>query len=302
VEKWFSPDNGAGGDGLWAPYLVDRDEAGNVTWPIPWTMNGSFDGEPIGIPVFHFKEQPGAGMFGRSILRGVIPMQDGLDKQSVDLFYVMDQLGWRWPWVNGVTETNTASLKMAIGDVVRLPPDSVMGQLEGQDPRPLTEVMDRQLARMAVRTATPLHALITSGDQPSGESRKMAESATVAAALDRHVYLGNPWEDLARMENRLAHVFGDGVALIDPEAEIDAVWDSPETRDEKLEGESLLIDQELGASRASTLRKRGYDPDEEAKLRAEEQAADPLIGRLITPPGSDTDDEDESEDVVPPAG
>jgi hypothetical protein len=29
-------------------------------------MNGDFDGEPIGIPVFHFREQPGAGLFGES--------------------------------------------------------------------------------------------------------------------------------------------------------------------------------------------------------------------------------------------
>lgn len=292
VEKWFSPDNGQGGDGIWAPYLDDRDEAGIVQWPIAWTWTGEFGGEPLGIPVFHFKEQPGAGDFGRSILRGVIPQQDGLDKQSADLFYVMDQLGWRWPWIAGLTEEQQTSLKLAIGDVLKLPKDATVGQLDGQDPRPLTEVMEKTLGRMAVRSATPIHALITSGDQPSGEARKMAESATVAAAFDRHGYLGDPWTDVARMINRVAIVFGDeDVPEIDPDAEIDALWDSPETRDEKLEGESLLIDQELGASRTTTLRRRGYDPDEEARLVAEERAADPLTARLIGPPPGGDDDE-----------
>lgn len=292
IEKWFSPDNGAGGDGLWAPYLVDKDEDGIVQWPIPWTMNGSFDGEPIGINVFHFKEQPGAGDFGVSVLRDPIRLQDALDKQSVDLHMVMDQLGWRWPYISGLTEDQQKALKLAIGDMVKLPKDATMGQLEGQDPRPASEVLMSTLVRMAAVSSTPMHELISGGEQPSGESRKMAESAIVAASYDRHVYFGNTWEDVARMANRLGVVFGDGVPVIDPEAEIDAVWDSPETRDEKLEGESLLIDQELGASRASTLRKRGYDPDEEAELRAAEQAADPLLGRLISPLGGvDHDDE-----------
>lgn len=299
VEKWFSADNGRGGGGSdWAPYLVDiavdadgnemTDENGPILqWPTPWTRNMQIGGEPLGISVFHFREQPGAGQFGVSVLHNPIRLQDALDKQSVDLHMVMDQLGWRWPWISGLDAAAQQALTMAIGDVTLLPPDATMGQLDGQDPRPLSDVLDRTLARMAALSSTPMHELITGGAQPSGESRKMAESAIVAASYDRHVYLGNTWEDVARMCALLGQVFGEGAPDIDPTAEIDATWDSPETRDEKLEGESLLIDQELGASRASTLRKRGYDPAEEAELVAAERAADPLTGHLINPPGGD---------------
>jgi hypothetical protein len=249
VEKWFSPDSGDGGGGsVWAPYLVDTDEGGIVQWPIPWTMNGDFDGEPIGIPVFHFREQPGAGLFGESVLRDPIRLQDALDKQSVDLHMVMDQLGWRWPWIAGLTEKQQEALQLAIGDIALLPEGAEMGQLDGQDPRPMMETLEGTIARMAVLSSTPLHELTVNGEQPSGESRKMAE-LRVAAAEDRHVYLGNTWEDVARMANRLAVVFGDGtVPVIDPDAEIDAQWDSAATRDELLEAQTLVMHQELGAS------------------------------------------------------
>lgn len=289
VEKWFSPGRSGG---LWAPWLDATDEAGNVVWPTPWTTTMSVGtGEPLGIPAFHFKEQPGAGVFGRSILHGVIPQQDGLDKQSADLFYVMDLHGWPWPYISGLSDKQREALSLAIGEIVTLPENASMGSLDAADPRLINDSIEAMLARMAVRSATPIHALITSGDQPSGESRKMAESATVAAALDRHVYIGNAWEDVSRMCNLLGSVFGEGVPPIDPETEIDAVWDSPETRDDKLEAETLLIHQELGASKATTLRRAGYDPNEEAELRAEETKADPLTGRLIDPPDGSADDE-----------
>jgi hypothetical protein len=289
VEKWFSPDNGQGGGGsVWAPYLVDTDEGGIVQWPIPWTMNSDFGGEPIGIPVFHFREQPGAGLFGESVLRDPIRLQDALDKQSVDLHMVMDQLGWRWPWIAGLTEAQQKALQLAIGDIALLPEGAEMGQLDGQDPRPMMETLEGTIARMAVLSSTPLHELTVNGEQPSGESRKMAESSAVAAAEDRHVYLGNAWEDVARMANRLAVVFGDGtVPVIDPDAEVDAQWDSAATRDELSEAQTLLIHQELGASRATTLRRAGYDPAEEQELRTAEQEADPLTRNLIAPPGGD---------------
>jgi hypothetical protein len=143
--------------------------------------------------------------------RDPIRLQDALDKQSVDLHMVMDQLGWRWPWIAGLTEKQQAA-SAARRSVTSscCPPDAMMGQLDGQDPRPMMETLEGTIARMAVLSSTPLHELTVNGDQPSGEARKMAESSAVAAAEDRHVYLGNTWEDVARMANRLAVAFGDG--------------------------------------------------------------------------------------------
>jgi hypothetical protein len=297
VEKWFSPDSGKGEHGgVWAPYIADVDDNGITRWPIPWTTTGDFGGDPIGISVFHFREQPGADRFGRSILHGVIPQQDGLDKQSADLFYVMDQLGWRWPWISGLSTEQQQSLKIAIGDILKLPENAQAGQLDGQDPRPLAEVIEATIRRMAARSFTPLHELLVKGDPPSGEMLKTAEGGTVHAAEDRHTYIGNTWEDVARMANRLGVVFGTDVPEIAEDAVITAVWDSPATRDELAEATRFGLLHELGLSKTTILRELGYDPDEEEKLRTAEQEADPMTARLLNAPPP-------TEKVpVPPAG
>lgn len=281
VEKWFATSTDA--KALWAPYLDADDYLDPATdtedgqdgelvarWPTPWTENGEPDGEPLGINVFHFREQAGGDDFGRSILRTVLPLADALDKQSADLFYVMDTQGWKQRWGTGIKEGE--SLAVAAGEWVKVTStDAKLGEFNAEDPRPLQEVIEGTIRRIAVKSRTPLHDLLVKGEQPSGEARKMADAAMVAATEDRHIDYGSTWEDVARMGWKLASIFGDQAPGFDDTAEIDVDWRDAEIRNELDEANTLLVHQELGASRATTLRKAGYDPDEEQQLRASEE-------------------------------
>lgn len=269
VEKWFSLD--ADGE-IWAPWYEVEDEA----WPTPWTLSGELPAEgdaedPIGIPVIHFRNKPKGRRFGRSEVKGIIPYQAEINKQVLDLFYVMDAQGWQWPWVSGVSESD--AFTMAIGDVIKLAnPEARAGLLPAADPRPLMEAIKSTYQRLAAKSRTPIHDL-DSSEPPSGESRKTAESGLVKKTEDRQETLGNSYADTARMAWLLADTFGTAdVPAFDEEAEIVTLWDDAEARNEQAETNTLGVQVELlGVSRTSAQRRLGYDPKEEAKLRKAEQ-------------------------------
>lgn len=273
VEKWFSIDK----DGQnWAQWYDLDGEA----WPTPWTVSGELPGDgaeaddPIGIPVIHFRNKPKGRQFGRSEVRGLIPYQAEINKQVLDLFYVMDAQGWQWPWFSGVTDTD--DFRMAVGDVVKLAnPDAKAGQLPAADPRPLLEAIQATYQRLAAKSRTPMHDL-DNGEPPSGEARKTAESGLVKKAEDRQETLGNSWSDAARLAWLLATVHGDqDVPAFDELAEIETLWDDPQARNEQAETNTKGVQVELlGLSKTTALRELGYDPTAEAKLREAEKEAE----------------------------
>lgn len=269
VEKWFSADK----DGeQWAPWQ----DVGDKRWPVAWTESGELpeEGEAddaLGVSAIHFRNKPKGRKFGRADTKGVIPFQNEITKQVLDLFQVMDAQGFQWPWITGI-DSNEA-LKIAVGDVIRVTSkEAKVGQLAAANPGPLVEAIEATMRRMSAKTGTPLHDLIK-GTPPSGEALKTAESRRTKIALDRQVTLGNGWEEAVRLGWHLTEVFGDdraGAPAFDPDADITTVWDDPETRNEQAEAETLTAHSLLGASHRTLLRKLGYDPDEEAAQRAKE--------------------------------
>lgn len=296
VEKWFSIGDQDGKED-WAPHVdpEDLDEAGAAKWPIPWTMDGTPDGEPIGIPVIHFRNKPKGRTFGRSEMHGVIPQQDALNKQLLDLFYVMDAQGWKQRWASGIPDDTT--LNIAIGEWVKSSNENAkFGEFDAEDPGPMGEQIEGTLRRMAARSQTPLHLMMTGGTLPSGETLKTAESPLVHKDKDRMITHGNSWSKAMRLGVRVVEAFGnlptvviedeageDGEpksrsiqVSIDPDAEIKTIWGNPESRNEQSETNTLGVQVELlGLSKTTALRKLGYDPDEEEELREQEAEEEP---------------------------
>lgn len=283
VEKWFSVDK----DGEnWAPWYDEESEV----WPTPWTVSGELptDGEdaedPIGIPVFHFRNKPKGRLYGRSEVRGVIPYQAEINKQVLDLFYVMDAQGFQREYFTGVAESD--NLTVAVGDIITLAnPDAKAGQLTAADPRPALEAISATYQRLAAKSHTPVHDL-DKGEPPSGESRKTAESGLVKKAEDSQETLGNSYADTMRMCWLLADTFSEkDVPKFDPDAEIETLWDDAEARNEQAETNTLAVQVEvLGVSQTSAQRRLGYDPDEERANREAEKAAEPEEAPLPEPP------------------
>lgn len=268
VEKYFSIDGGR--DTTWVPWMDD----GDATWPIWWTDTMQEGGDPLGLNVFHFRNKPKGSIYGRSEVKGAAPFQFELHKWILDLFEVMDVQGAKTRWAKGIPESE--SLSVAWGEWVKTSnPDAEFGEFTAEDPSGILEAIKATLTRMSARTRTPLHDLIT-GDVPSGEALKTAESGRVHKARDRMPTLGNSWEGIATLSWRLDALLGAGdgieVPAFDPAAEVSVVWDNPETRDELAEAQTFESHHRLGASSETILRKLGYDPEEEAAASAKEAA------------------------------
>lgn len=283
IEKWFAADK----DGeLWDRWLEegDLDDDGAPQWPTPWVDN---DDVPLGIPVFHFRNKPQGRRLGRSEIRGTIPFQRQLDKQVIDLFYVMDLQGWPQRWGTGLS--GDEKVKVAIGEILKATDDKArFGQFDPADPDAAVKVIEATLRRMSAKTATPLHELI-SGTPPSGESQKTAEHGLVEKAEDFHTFNGGTWAKASAYGWRLASVFADDVPEYDPAVRVQTNWEDAATRNEEAEASVYESHQRLGVSKATIIRKLGYDPDEEAAKRAEEadaaaEAAMKAFDRGNTPP------------------
>jgi hypothetical protein len=268
VEKWFSADR----DGeRWAPWRDDAAEA----WPLPWTVSGALPGDgsdaedPLGSPVVHFREKPKGQSFGRSRVRGMMSYQDELNKQVLDLFYVMDAQGWAWPWITGLTDADT--VKLAVGDVLKIASSNArVGQLPAANPAPLLEAIDATLRRFSAKTDTPLFDLIK-GTPPSGEALKTAVMGQTAYVKDAQSTHGHAWETVVSLAWRLSDLHGpDDVPAFDETADITTQWESTEPRSELLEAQTAMAYAELGVSNATLMRRFGFDPKDEAKLKAAE--------------------------------
>lgn len=245
-----------------------------IVWPTPWTMDGTPEGEPIGLLGVHFREDPGDHTYGRSVLRPVVPLQCLLTKQAGDLANVLDHA---FP-VNYLTGDNsdTTALTLSAGEWMKHPSENAkFGQLPAADPGPVMESIEGTMRRVSVVSATPVHALVPSGQLPSGESLKTAEGPLTSANEDRCAGHTTPWEALARVSARIAVAFGlEAAPVIEPDQTVTVLWDPVETRNDESETTVLATRvRDLGLSQETALRELGYDPDEEKKKRAAEQKA-----------------------------
>lgn len=260
VEKWFtwSADDGKG-NAFWQPIMDD----GETTWPV---SNLRPDGTPRGIGVFHFRVGARGRAFGRSRIHGALPFQDELNKQIIDLFWVMDTQSWGHRWIAADGEV---VITLAPGNYAHLKDkDAKVGQWEAEDPRPLVETCEATIRRMAAKTRTPLHELLTSGALPSGESLKTAEAGLGAKVEDDHEDLTPEWSDAMGYARMLHNDFGGGT--LSEDEPIVPQWKSPYTRNELVESQTAREKHDLGVSARTLIAELGYDAEQEMQWREEE--------------------------------
>ena len=267
IEKFFKLHRSEGKGG-WQPWAGE--EGNPESWRVPWV--GS-DGKPLGVPVVHFRHKALGGTFGRSELRSVLPQQDALNKQVIDLHDILDYMAWPQRYITGQVG-DSVDLKPQPGTYLHITDaEAKIGQLEPADPRGVLDAIEQTISRIARRSRTPLHLLV-GGDMPSGEALRTAEAGLVAKVRAAQTPLGCAWEDLMGMCVRIAATNGDPVAgKYAPrlrEIVLRAQWQDPLSRNEKEEAEAATLKRDLGVSKATILRELGYDPEQEAEQRASE--------------------------------
>lgn len=254
IEKWVSHDQAF--EGAWQPF----EEEGRA-WPEPWVGK---DGQPLGVPVAHFKNAEQGYNYGISELKNIIPLQNALNKSIIDLLAAADTTGFRMYWAVG---DNPSGLEIAPGSwFYSLNPEAKLGFFPGEDLAPLIAVKDTFVAEIARVSRTPLSYFQASGQVAAEGTQKQQESGLVAKVKDRQVSFGNAWEDALTMARRLHNTYGPGG--LDEEQVVSALWADPETRNEREHLGGLKLKAELGVPSEQLWREMGYDEEKVAEMLA----------------------------------
>ena len=264
IEKYITQERGAGsGDPsarAFAPYEVPGEP-----WPIT---------HPYGrVPVFHFPNNGRTGACGRSELKDVIPLQDALNKSIADMLVAMEYVALPQRWATGievkrdpVTGEPISPWKPAI-DAVWSAPDSDVhfGQFDPSDLSQFLNVQDKFRMEIARVSRTAIHFLMMqTGDFPSGESLKTAESPFLAKVMDRMESYGNVWQDVMLFALLIANTTASADDVV-PD------WRDPAPKSAKEQAETTEIKQRIGVPLETLLKELDYTDAEIQEMLANEQ-------------------------------
>lgn len=230
-----------------------------VQW---WTDTGKETGQPLGIPVHHFRHIPNGGAYGRSALADVVPdLQDRLNRTAAALEYATLFSGFSVNYAVGYDPENVMDNPNSDGaaKVVQAVPgamwyftesDVTVGQLPPTDLMQLINAKDSCFRDIATVSATPLPMLNPSGQVAAEGTLQQVEAPLLAKVKNDQVSFGNTWEDVARMMILCDSIFdgGETVLTLDQvgELEFEAQWDAAETRNDAVELANATAKKALG--------------------------------------------------------
>lgn len=242
--------------GVWNRYQDEDDDQ----WPTPWTDG---NGEPLGVPIIHFRNKPMGLDFGQSEIINVIPMQDLINKTLIDLTMILDTLAFPQRYTLNV-DHGSSRLDIMPGSVAEFHSEfdgGTVGQWNAAGVDGPLRALESLVQHVAGTTRTPQHLFQIMGGSPSGEALKTAESGLVNKAKASMVTMGNAWEDCMTYAVKLQAAFGSAI-ISGNEYTIETTWDDPETRNEQSHMEALKSKAELGVSKHQIWRELGYTQDQ----------------------------------------
>jgi len=268
IEKYAKSDGGETGGSGWVEYQDDGEAV--LTW------NGA-DGEPLGIPVIHFRNKDQGYNYGISELCDIVPLQNALNKAIIDLVAAADTTAFRIFWMVGDDPTGIEVQPGSWIYTKKPPSDVSVGYFAGEDLSRLIEFKDQFVMEIARVSRTPISYFQVSGHRPAEGTLKQEEMGLVAKAENRQIGMGNAWEDAFRIARRLWNVYGatesqDGPGMLDEEQDIETVWKEAQTRNELAQMEELKVKREALRIPLETLwLEAGYSPEKVAEMRETEE-------------------------------
>jgi hypothetical protein len=155
------------------------------------------------VPIVHFKNRGRGSTHGLSELKSIIPIQNAVNKLLMDMMVASEFGSFRMKTVAG-----GAAPKRGWGvggDRVWHSTDANtrFGEFGQVDLEPIFKAVEVLVAHMAKISQTPMHYLRTSGDMPSGEAMKTAESGLIKKVEDRQKHWGASWAQVMRLAFKL---------------------------------------------------------------------------------------------------
>lgn len=286
VEKWQR--RWDAGDGV--KWQERRDREGEA-WPLP--LRGA-DGEPLGIPLLHYRNDDDGSEYGESDLLPMLGLQADLSDTVIDLRAVNRASGWPLRYITGIriSQLTNAQGQPIISPVTNEPiatdpkmylepgafldfssKDVDLGQLDAADPSGHIGTVDKLIFLISIVTGLPMHHF--GGQWPSGEAQTRSEDRWNAGILDTQEDFGPVLLDQMRYSLRMEQTYGTGEGVADG-VELEVGWRPPQPPSEEVQMErqrtqAARLTGLLGAgamSRETAVRELHPDWDDKA-VRAE---------------------------------
>ena len=272
IEKYVSHDSVA--VGAYMPYEDVNDDTqvivpgylgtAAVNW---WTDDGTETGNPLGVPIIHFKYNDTGEQFGNSRLSSVFPVQDALNKSMIDLLATMDVEAFGL--LVGTGSTAWGGVKLGPGAIAAVSnTDADLKRLEGTSPTGLLSVYNAMVMEIARVSGTPLSYIQASGQVAAEGTIKQQEVALVTQIEKTQTDFGNSWEHCMMIAMRLNNAFNtDENSEIDTDVIIDTIWTDAESRNDREQTETLAIQVEkLGVSKEQAQIELNYDTQQRSSF------------------------------------
>lgn len=250
----------AGLEGAWTATT----DPGDPGWPIAWIDPKTE--QPLGIPIVHVRSTAGfeAGE--------AIGPQNAVNKTIIDLlaaedltaFRIMIALGWK------PVDADGNPLPIDPGTWVGTEKQNASAVVvPGADLSNISEQVYNWIQWAAMVTDTPVARFITSKQLAAEGTQKQQDGPLLNKARMRQSELGNAIEDLFAVARRLHNAFWTAPAL-DTEAEITAMWEPLESRDEDAElARADIKINKLGIPEAEVWAELGYSEAKIAQWQAQ---------------------------------
>lgn len=244
---------------------VEKYEKSGADWALletlPWTVDGSINGQGLGLPVVHFRNRDQGFSYGRSEGADIIPVQNALNKSVIDMVAAADTTAFRIYWMLG---DDPSGIETQPGSWVfsTKPPTgedgAEIGYFPGEDLTNMIAIKDTFVTEIARISRTPLSLFQMSGNVAAEGTLKQQEGGLVARAKDRQVTFGNAWEDLVRVSIWMHNAFSPE-SEIPEDLRISTLWADPETRNDLAFIEMLKVKRELNVPIETLWAEMGYD-------------------------------------------
>jgi len=254
----------------WAQRVVSGED-----WPLK---------NPLGVvPVVPLANRPRLLRSGVSEIKKVVPVQDAVNKLVADMMVASEYQAFRQRWATGLElptlfdedgeplpeEKQMAQVWQHAIDRLWTSEDTdtKFGEFSATDLAPFTIGIEMLVQHIASQTRTPPHYFYLSGQFPSGESIKSAETGLVAKVLRKERFFGEAWEEVVRLAFA---VEGDKGKAADYRAE--TIWADAESRTESEHVDATVKKQTLGVPVAQLWEDLGYSQTQIDRFRGMLQA------------------------------
>jgi hypothetical protein len=217
---------------------------------------------------------------GQSEIAAVMSNQDTINKLRADMINASDLAAFRQRWLRNwqveVDEKTGQPIEPFRAAVDRLwilpPPDPAedpnmpepeFGEFSETDLAPMIAGIQAEIQQLGAISQTPYHYLLPqSGQPPSGESLKSAETGLVAKVKDSQLYKGEGLEEVFRLN----FAFRGDKRADDMGAEI--MWVNTESRSEGVHTDALVKQKTAGVPDEVLWEGFGYSEREIARIKA----------------------------------